>query len=166
MESSLELFLLALIDSGVNTPYEFHSQAGISVGSSLPALENLLRRKLVSRGKAGNRRRMEYGLTAIGRAALKNWHATYISEQDSEDVGSALRFSTLAYFLGSPIQAIRILDQASALYSESAEPPTKLDLGSPAAAYKWLQSVRERHRHDAEIRALDEIRKKMKRNSG
>ena len=102
MESSLELFLLALIDSGLSTPYEFHSQAGISVGASLPALKSLLRQKLVSRGRAGNRRRMAYSLTGPGRAALKKWGAAYASVQDSEDVGSALRFSTLAYFLGSP----------------------------------------------------------------
>ena len=162
MKSSLELFLLALIDSGLSTPYEFHSQAGISVGASLPALRSLLRQRLVSRGRAGNRRRMAYSLTGPGRAALNKWGAVYASVQDSEDVGSALRFSTLAYFLGSRAQVMRSLEEAKAFLGRSAEPSTKLDLRSPAAAYRWMQSVRERHRREAEIRALSEIKKKMK----
>jgi DNA-binding PadR family transcriptional regulator len=163
MESSLELFPLALIDSGLDTPYEFHSQAGISVGASLPALKSLLRQKLVSRGKAGNRRRMAYSLTGPGRTALKNWSATHVSEQAPEDVASALRFSTLAYFLSSPAPARQILEHAGALLSPNTQPPTNLDLSSPAHAYKWMQSVRDRYRREADLRSLKEIRKNLKR---
>ena len=57
---------------------------------------------------------------------------------------------------------MRSLEEAKAFLGRSAEPPTKLDLRSPAAAYRWMQSVRERHRREAEIRALSEIKKKMK----
>ena len=134
MESSLELFLLALIDSGLATPYEFYNHAGISVGASLPALNSLLRQKLVSRGKAGNRRRMAYRLTGSGRTALKNWSTTQAPKQESGDVASALRFSTLAYFLSSPAQAKQILERAGAHLAPNAEPPTNFDLSSPAPA--------------------------------
>ena len=163
MESSLELFLLALIDSGLATPYEFYNHAGISVGASLPALNSLLRQKLVSRGKAGNRRRMAYRLTGSGRTALKNWSTTQAPKQESGDVASALRFSTLAYFLSSPAQAKQILERAGAHLAPNAEPPTNFDLSSPATAYKWMQSVRDQYRHEADLRSLNEIRKKLKR---
>ena len=159
---SLELFLLALIDSGLSTPYEFHSQAGISVGASLPALKKLLQQRVVSRGKAGNRRRMAYSLTGAGRAALKNWSTTQAPKQESGDVASALRFSTLAYFLSSPAQAKQILERAGALLAPNTGPPTNFDLSSPATAYKWMQSVRDRYRHEADLRSLNEIRKKLK----
>ncbi len=163
MESSLEVFLLALIDSGLSTPYEFYSRAGISVGASLPALKSLLRQKLVSRGKASHRGRMSYGLTGSGRAALKNWSTIQASKHESGDMASALRLSTLAYFLGSPAQAKQILAYAVTLLSPNTEPPTDLDLSSPATAYKWMQSVRDRYRHEADLKSLNEIRKKLKR---
>jgi DNA-binding PadR family transcriptional regulator len=162
MESSLELFLLALIDSGLSTPYEFHSRAGISVGASLPALKKLLQQRLVSRGKAGDRRRMQYSLTAGGRAAL-NKSELRPKEDVEEDIASSLRVAILSDYLGSRAQAMKTLDKTRGLLSASTRLRVPPDLNSPAAAYRWMLSICDRHRRKAEIAALTEILQTMKR---
>jgi hypothetical protein len=37
--TDLDIFILALIDSGVSTPYEFQKAAGLSQGATIPALQ-------------------------------------------------------------------------------------------------------------------------------
>jgi len=69
-QSTLELFLLALISRGVSTPYEFKAQAGLSVGATKPALERLLQNGLIKKGEKGSRSRVEYLLTSAGRRAV------------------------------------------------------------------------------------------------
>ena len=163
MEGSLELFLLALIDSGLSTPYEFHSQAGISVGASLPALKKLLQQRLVSRAKAGDRRRMQYSLTAGGRAALNK--SELRSNEDVGDISSSLRLAILSDYLGSRAQAMKTLDKARGLLSASTRSRVSPDLNSPAAAYRWMLSVRDGHRRRAELEALTEILRTLKRET-
>jgi hypothetical protein len=48
--TDLGLFVLALIDSGVSTPYEFQKTAGLSQGATIPALQRLLDARLVRQG--------------------------------------------------------------------------------------------------------------------
>jgi hypothetical protein len=48
--TDLDLFVLALIDSGVSTPYEFQKAAGHSQGATIPALQRLLDARLVRQG--------------------------------------------------------------------------------------------------------------------
>ena len=40
--TDLDLFVLALIDSRISTPYEFQKVAGLSPGATIPALQILL----------------------------------------------------------------------------------------------------------------------------
>ena len=39
--SVLDLFVLSLFDRGLETPYDLQRQAGVSLGSSVPALRRL-----------------------------------------------------------------------------------------------------------------------------
>ena len=41
MSTSLELFVLAMVRQGLATPYELKTKAGLSLGSTVPALARL-----------------------------------------------------------------------------------------------------------------------------
>lgn len=160
MESSLELFLLTLIDSGLRTPYDFQRQAGISVGASLPALRKLLRLKLILKGKVGTRRRMEYTLTVRGRAALRN--PKLADKSMLEDIGSCFRLAIISNYWGSHAQVLKILDEARTRIEATTEPQIRRDMSTPAAAYRWMMSIREQHRRKADLEALRQIMKTLK----
>ncbi len=49
-KTDLDEFVLALIDSGVSTPYALQKAAGLSQGATIPALQRLLDARLVRRG--------------------------------------------------------------------------------------------------------------------
>jgi DNA-binding PadR family transcriptional regulator len=67
--SSLDVFLLALINSGVTTVYAIREQAGISVGASRPALQRLKKLGLVEEGEVEARNKIAFRLTRRGRRA-------------------------------------------------------------------------------------------------
>ena len=67
----LDLFLLALISQGIDTPYRMQSLAGISQGTSLQAINRLAKRKLVRSSAEGSRRRKTWSLTRAGRNRLR-----------------------------------------------------------------------------------------------
>jgi hypothetical protein len=98
--TDLDLFVLALIDSGVSTPYEFQKTAGLSQGATIPALERLLDARLVRQGKPGARGRIDHQVTAAGKRLLKDGWFALIEEGPSGDVDSDLRVALLALLGG------------------------------------------------------------------
>jgi DNA-binding PadR family transcriptional regulator len=98
--TDLDLFVLALIDSGVLTPYELQKAAGLSQGATVPALQRLLDARLVRQGKSGARGRTDYKVTAAGRKLLKDGWLVLIEDGPSGDVDSDLRVALLALLGG------------------------------------------------------------------
>lgn len=98
--TDLDLFVLALIASGVSTPYELQKAAGISQGASIPALQRLLEARLVRQGKPGARRRAEYKVTVVGRKFLKTGWLPLVEAGPSGDIDSDLRVALLALWGG------------------------------------------------------------------
>ena len=94
--TDLDLFILALIDGGVSTPYELQKSAGLSQGATIPALQRLLEARLVRQGKPGARRRTGYKVTAAGKKALKAGWLPLIDAGPSGDIDSDLRVALLA----------------------------------------------------------------------
>ena len=94
--TDLDLFVLALIDSGVSTPYELQKTAGLSQGATIPALQRLLDTRLVRQGKPGARGRTDYQVTAAGNRLLKDGWLALIDAGPSGDVDSDLRVALLA----------------------------------------------------------------------
>ena len=70
--TDLDLFVLALIDGGVSTPYELQKAVGLSQGATIPALQRLLEAGLARRGKPGARGRTDYKVTAAAKRLLKD----------------------------------------------------------------------------------------------
>jgi DNA-binding PadR family transcriptional regulator len=93
--TDLDLFVLALIDGGVSTPYELQKLAGLSQGATIPALQRLLEARLVRQGKPGARRRIDYKVTAAGRKTLKAGWQPLFEDGPSGDIDSDLRVALL-----------------------------------------------------------------------
>jgi hypothetical protein len=96
----LDLFVLALIASGVATPYELKTAAGLSPGATIPALARLLEAGFVLQGKPGRRGRADHKITADGRRCLKSGWKELIDDGPSGDLDADLRVALLAVWLG------------------------------------------------------------------
>jgi DNA-binding PadR family transcriptional regulator len=94
--TDLDLFVLALIDGGVSTPYELQKTAGLSQGATNPALQRLLAARLVRQGKPGARGRTDYKATAAGKKLLRGGWLPLIEAGHSGDLDSDLRVALLA----------------------------------------------------------------------
>jgi len=93
------LFILALIASGVATPYELKTTAGLSPGATIPALARLLEAGFVLQAKPGPRGRAAHKITADGRRYLKNGWKELIEDGPSGDLDADLRVALLALWL-------------------------------------------------------------------
>ena len=98
--TDLDLFILALIDSGISTPYEFQKAAGLSQGATVPVLQRLLEARLVRQGRPGTRGRMGYKVSAAGKKTLREGWQPLIAAGPSGNLDSDLRVALLAV-LGS-----------------------------------------------------------------
>jgi DNA-binding PadR family transcriptional regulator len=98
--SDLDLFILALIDGGVSTPYELQSAAGLSQGATSPALQRLLEARFVLQGKQGARGRIDYKVSAAGKRVLKDGWRTLIEAGPTGDLDSDLRVALLTLWGG------------------------------------------------------------------
>ena len=94
--TDLDLFILALIDGGVSTPYELQKEAGLSQGATIPVLQRLLEVRLVRQGKPGARGRIDYRVTAPGKRILRDGWLPLVAAGPSGDMDSDLRVALLA----------------------------------------------------------------------
>jgi hypothetical protein len=98
--ADLDLFVLALIEGGLVTPYELQKAAGLSPGATISSLRRLVEGSLALHGKPGPRGRTDYGITAEGRRYLKTGWRDLIEEGPSGDLDADLRVALLALWVG------------------------------------------------------------------
>ena len=173
--SNLEVFLLALIEADVRTPYDMMRKVDISVGSSLPALKRLEKEKFV-RVSRGPRRSKIFALTMKGSTAFrKNWKS--VVEETGPELESILRAATLLW-VGRPNPAANgeraktgkqlcgefLNKQGAALRQELkkrkssnllTQRPGRVDVNlGLRERYLWLKRSVEIARREAEISSL------------
>lgn len=68
--SPLQIFLLALVEHGLTTPYDLLSKAGLGVGLTSPALKRLEAAGLLT-STPGPRKRQRYAITEKGQIRLR-----------------------------------------------------------------------------------------------
>ncbi len=120
--SDLDLFVLALIDSGISTPYEFQKAAGLSPGATIPALQRLLEAGFVRQGKPGSRGRTDHTITPAGKRFLKSGWRSLIEDGPSGDLDADLRVALLIMWAGGKRQlAADFLQQSASKKLESIE---------------------------------------------
>ena len=115
MTPSLDMLILSFVAEGVSTPYQWLTQAGLSLGGSLPAVRRLLARGLVSEAATGPRGRREFTITRAGRKELKNIDQ-YLHDAMLEpvaDLESVLRVFSMAVHARQPEIAVRLLKDAA-----------------------------------------------------
>jgi DNA-binding PadR family transcriptional regulator len=171
--SDLDLFVLALIESGVSTPYEFQKSAGISQGASIPVLRRLIEGGLVRPKKAGLRGRTAHQITLPGRKTLREGWRTLVDDEPSGDLEADLRVALLALAVGRDRRAAaeylrRSADKKTAVVGQERK---QAEVGPVLA--RWYSSLRadavkSLHRAESEvIRALaDDLPKNLTRLSG
>jgi DNA-binding PadR family transcriptional regulator len=140
--TDLDLFVLALIDGGVSTPYELQKTAGLSQGATNPALQRLLAARLVRQGKPGARGRTDYRATAAGKKLLRGGWLPLIEAGPSGDLDSDLRVALLAIRgSGDRRLAVDFLRRAGDKKMESI---ATIELTSEAAAplARWYADLR------------------------
>lgn len=120
--TTLDLYILALLQAGVSTPYLLRTRAGISIGASRPALERLAGRGLVKEAGPGPRGRREFKLTRAGHVELANINryldaAVKTPERDRD---SALRLFCCAMTFGKNHIALQLLNKAADDYERRA----------------------------------------------
>jgi DNA-binding MarR family transcriptional regulator len=142
--TDLDLFVLALTDSGVGTPYELQKAAGISQGASVPALKRLLEAGFIRQGKPGLRGRTVYRATAAGRKALNVGWRRLIEGGPSGDLDADLRVALLALWVGDDRRsAAEFLSQSA---NGKIENLTSIEQGDGSAEFaplaRWYSSIR------------------------
>ena len=97
--SVLDLFILSLLDRGLQTPYDLNRQGGLSLGSTIPALRRLKGAGLVRTLKpmgVSKRPRHSYQLSALGRTRVQNDWKTYLKSPRQIDLDAVLRVADMA----------------------------------------------------------------------
>jgi DNA-binding PadR family transcriptional regulator len=113
--SDLDLFVLALIDSGISTPYEFQKAAGLSPGATIPVLQRLLKAGCVRQGKPGSRGKTNHLITPAGRKFLRSGWRILIEDGASGDLDADLRVALLVLWAGGKRQLASDFLRQSAL---------------------------------------------------
>ena len=172
--TDLDLFVLALVERGCATPYDFKSRAGISVGSSAPVLARLEESGFIKGSEIGVRDRRAFSVTASGRRALESGWKDLLSSHPS-DPDAILRVTYLAWALGRPNAVLEFIAASAATLQNVAatrraeaiqfEPRAPLMGGE---TFRWLKANFEAARLEAQsgaLKALGGTIKKQKRKA-
>jgi DNA-binding PadR family transcriptional regulator len=160
VRSDTELLVLTLVERGVATGYSLSSQAGLSLGTTLPLLNRLTKASLIKIGDEGPRGRRVYSLTTAGRRVLESEGAELISRPPT-DLDSALRTAFVAFplidktrrvkFLQDVISHLRNVAEARALDGNRSAAP------STAERYRSMRRQAEVRRLRADIVTLEAL---------
>lgn len=101
----LDLYLLSLLDRGLDTPYSLQRKGGLSLGASTPSLRRLIQARLVKRQEETgltNRPKHVYAVTAAGRElARSGWRDQFLSSQVPHELDGVLRLADMAMHYGA-----------------------------------------------------------------
>ncbi len=146
--SILDLFILSLLDRGLETKYDLQRQGGVSVGSSTAVLRRLEAARLIrGRDDTGdsNRPRHHYELTASGRRAVRQgWQASLASAEEL-DIDAVLRMVDVAAHYGATpgeiatflADAIAQRQSAPAVTRLGGDPQARIPLGYLSVRKRW-----------------------------
>jgi DNA-binding PadR family transcriptional regulator len=99
MSSVLDLFILSLLERGLQTPYDLHQQGGLSLGSTVPALRRLTDAGLIRKRDdlgTSKRPRHSYQLSAKGRTQVKTGWTNCLKTTKQLDLDAILRVVDMA----------------------------------------------------------------------
>src|SRR5260370_4982045 len=98
-QSVLDLFILSVLDRGLETPYDLNRQGRLSLGSTVPALRRLETAGLVRKKAAvgsSKRPRHWFQLCAAGRKLARGGWIPLLKDQPPSDFDAVLRLADMA----------------------------------------------------------------------
>ncbi len=159
--SDIDLFVLALVQRELATPYDFKARAGLSVGSSAPVLARLEKAGFIKCTGTGARKSRRFSITKAGEKALEtNWQV--LLDTRLTDFDAILRITYLAWALGRRDALAKFVEKASSSLKDVAltrrAEANQLEgaLGNKVSgeAFRWLRTLCEAARLDAQAEAL------------
>jgi len=172
MLSNLEYFILTLVETGIKTPYELMTRAGVSLGSSIPALRRLKSLKLVSESKAGSRRAKQFSVLKDGTEVLTAELVEHLRSNPT-DLESMLRIAWLAWMKKSEDDYRRLLKKSATSLrarskhakTEAAELAGRISDRNAAEKFRWLRVHLEASRLEAEAAAIGNLSRASKKST-
>jgi DNA-binding PadR family transcriptional regulator len=173
MSTSLELFVLAMVRHGLETPYDLKTKAGLSLGSTVPALARLEKDGLVKASEEGARRSRKFSITAKGAKVLAQEWPRHLTS-DLTDLDSILRVAFLAWMHGDGKACQEFLKRsagslrgwAGSLRAESERLSSKVASAADGTAFVWMNKRCEASRAEADAAALTELSAQIGKRSG
>jgi DNA-binding PadR family transcriptional regulator len=157
----LDLYILAMVDRGVGTPYALMTKGALSQGATIPALARLESEGYVKKGDEQARRRNDYVLTRSGRVHLDRSWLSLIKPEPVGEIETILRIASLAQLMGQPSNKVKMYLRRAAesrknlLASGNTTPGTVKSDG--LALYSTMKIVVDSKRLLSEIAALRAI---------
>lgn len=141
--TDLDLFVLALIEGGLSTPYDFQKAAGLSPGATIPTLQRLLESGFVRQCKPGSRGRTDHRITPAGKKLLKTTWQDLIEDGPSGDLDADLRIALLALSVGGNRRlAKEFLEQSAAKKVAAFEALEDTECASGSLLADWYTRLR------------------------
>ncbi len=169
--SVLDVFILSLLDRGYKTTYDLQRQAGLSLGSTVPALRRLEAKRLITRQETltlGARPKHSFALTASGRRLARSGWKPFFEEDRADDLDAILRIVEMARANDiDPAEIRKYLERSSRTRLESAKTNGKVAAAEEPRDYVTARSRWNRVRLEAEAKFLaglaEEYKKLVKR---
>jgi DNA-binding PadR family transcriptional regulator len=162
--SVLDIFILLLLDHGYQTTYALQRQAGLSLGSTVPALRRLEARRLITREETltlGARPKHSFALTQAGKKLARNGWKPLFDAGRADDLDSILRVAEMARVNDVDPQKIRkFLEHCSRTRLESARAQADRPAGEVAQEYVTTKILWNRARLEAEAKFLASLAQK------
>lgn len=151
LPSTLELFLLAAVEEGCSTAYKLHVQAGLSVGSTQPALLRMVKKGWLSVQTTGSRGRLEHRITTKGLRELSSWRkcVDYAIQNPPNDLEGLCRLIAIVWQRGDKPRLKKLLIVVGNRVSEVKVVPFSSSL---TGFHSWLSSLRSTEQHRSNLR--------------
>lgn len=168
MESSvLDIFILSLLDRGYQTTYDLQRQAGLSLGSTVPALRRLEAKRLITRQETltpGARPKHSFFLTPSGKKLARSGWKPFFEEDRADDLDAILRIVEMARANDFDLVEIRkFLERSSRTRLESAKSLGKTAVAEEPQDYVMTRSRWNHARLEAEAKFLASVAKEYKK---
>jgi DNA-binding PadR family transcriptional regulator len=162
--SVLDVFILFLLDRGHETNYDLQRQAGLSLGSTVPALRRLEAKRLITRQETltpGARPKHSFALTQAGKKLVRSGWKPLFDAGRADDLDAILRVAEMARVNDvGPGKIKKFLEQCSRIRLESARAQADRLAGEVAQEYVTSKSQWNRARLEAEAKFLASLAEK------
>jgi DNA-binding PadR family transcriptional regulator len=158
----LDIYILSLLERGLETPYQLQREGGLSLGASTPSLRRLSQARLVRRKDENgitNRPRHVYTLTTPGRDLAKNgWRNYLYASSIPNDLDAVLRLAEMATYYGaSSKEVIQLLKRASEDRTSLSRLAAATRSTGQTLSYQRMRTICDESRWRGEAQALTRL---------